>query len=264
MNYDTQDITDIKRTQHLVSQLSYLSKQKTEEVVHLVSDLKVTYPEKVGSMTAKVSLESDLDPSFSYELIIDHSGKEEPRLVQKFNNELNDKPLYFSEDDKENFISFSEGMTVLKKKVKRQFYQSIDGLESILDKPKPSLLSRFTTFLWEWRVGMSFATSLLVVSITLVYIIPDEPEPIVRGLSASQELVVSYPQVTAQALQVDLTKLGFVATVKPVDKGWMVEVVDLSIGDTDALFVLLDEYGLELPSPGDRSLRILVMVKSGN
>ncbi len=271
MNHNTQDT--LKHAQHLVTQLFYLHEQEIEEIPHLVSDLKVIYPEKVGSKTANVSLESDLDPSFTYELIIDHSGKKDSKLVQKFNDELNDKPLYFSEDDKENFISFSEGMTVLKKKVKRQFYQSIDGLERIgvPDKPKLSLLSRFTTFLWKWRIGVSSTVvASLVMIMVIISIIPPseqgtiEPEPIVRGAFSPQELVVSEPQVTARTLRADLAKLGFVATLKSVNEGWMVEVVDLSTGNPEDLFVLLDEYEeLELPSPGDRSLRILVMAKKG-
>jgi hypothetical protein len=271
MNHDTvkQDTIDIKRAPRLISQLAYLCEQEVKEVLHLVSDLRVILPKKVGSMTAKVYLESDLEPSFTYELIIDHSGKKDFKLVQKFNNELNDKPLYFSEDDKKDFISFSQGMTVLKKK--EQFCQSIKGLERInVQTPvtKQKWLSQIAAFLWEWRIGMSFATSVLVAVLVLLQVMPLEPgTPVgttVKGSSAPQELVVSEPQITAQTLRADLAKLGLVATVKSVSEGWMVEVVDLSVDNPEVLFVLLQEYELELPAPGDSGLRILVVMKSSN
>jgi hypothetical protein len=276
MNHNTMkpDPIDIKRAPYLISQLAYLYEQEAAEVLHLVSDLSVIAPQNVDSTTAKIYLESELDPSFSYELTIDHSGKNQSTLVQKFNNELNDKPLYFSEDDRENYLSFSQGMTILKKKA--QFCQSIRGLEHINAqapveaKPKqPSLVSQIVAFLWEWRIGMSFATLLLVTVVILWQVMPlepgsIEPGPIVKGSSAPQELVVSNPQVTAQTLQADLSKLGLIATIKSVDKGWMVEVVDLSIDNPEALFVLLQEYELELPAPGEESLRVRVVAKDNN
>jgi hypothetical protein len=293
MNHNTikSDSIDIKRAPYLISQLAYLYEQEVAEVLHLVSDLRVIAPQNVDSTTAKIYLESDLDPSFSYELTIDHSGKNQPTLVQKFNNELNNKPLYFSEDDKEDFINFSQGMTILKKK--EQFFQSIKGLEHInvstpMTKAKsksPSLVSQNAAFLWNWRIGMSFASFLLVAVVILLQVMPLEPwpielgsilkslsrplmplepEPIVKGSSAPQELVVSKPQLTAQTLQADLTQLGLVATMKSVDKGWMVEVVDLSIDNPEALFILLQKYKLKLPAPGEESLKVRVMAKDNN
>ena len=117
---------------------------------------------------------------------------------------------------------------------------------------------------------MSFATSVLVAVVVLLQVMPLEPgtiEPVgttMKGSFTPQELVVSDPQVTAQTLRADLAKLGLVAIVKSVSEGWMVEVVDLSVDSPEDLFVLLQEYELELPAPGEVSLRILVRVENGN
>jgi len=131
------NIVDIECTYRLISPLAYLCEQEIEEVPHLVSDLRVLKQDNVDTMTPKIYLESDLEPSYAYELFIDYSGENKPRLIQKFNNELDDKPLYFSEENKENCITFSQGMTTLKKKERKPFFQSIKGLEAYRDLVTP-------------------------------------------------------------------------------------------------------------------------------
>ena len=123
-------------------------------------------------------------------------------------------------------------------------------------------IQQFLSFLWKRKVRIAFATSILVVVVVLFQIIPPEPEPILKGSPlAPQELVVSNPQVTAQTLKADLAKLGIIATVKVHDESWMVEVTDLSTDNPQALFVLLKEYQLELPQPGENSLKVRVVAK---
>ncbi len=114
----------------------------------------------------------------------------------------------------------------------------------------------------NWQ-GLSVAVSMLVVVVVLL--MPSEPivknplDPQVKGSLVPQSLVVSNPQVTAQNLQLDLAKLGIVATMEESNDSWMVEVADLSTDNPEALFVLLQKYGLGLPSPGKSSLIIRVI-----
>ncbi|MDM8564223.1 hypothetical protein QUF74_01060 [Candidatus Halobeggiatoa sp. HSG11] len=114
----------------------------------------------------------------------------------------------------------------------------------------------------NWK-GLSVATSILAVVVILL--MPLEPVvknplgPQVKGSSVPQSLMVSEPQVTAQNLKVDLAKLGIIANVKNTDDGWMVEVADLSTDNPDALFVLLQNYKLNLPSPGESSLIVQIV-----
>jgi len=125
-------------------------------------------------------------------------------------------------------------------------------------------IQRFSSFLWEWRVGMSFATSVLVAVVVLFQVIPLEPEPRVKSSPLiPQELMVSNPQITVQTLKADLEKLGIVATVKEFNEGWMLEITNLSTDNPEALSALLQDYKLRLPPPGESGLRVRV-VKNGN
>jgi len=124
---DTKTV-DIERTLRLISQLAYLCEQEIEEIPHLVSDLIVLKQENVDTMTPKISLESDLDPSFQYELNIELQ-KAEAELKQWFNDKIHDQLLYFSEGDKENVIRFSDGTAGLNNEQISQFCQQIKELE---------------------------------------------------------------------------------------------------------------------------------------
>ncbi len=123
-----------------------------------------------------------------------------------------------------------------------------------------SLLQQF--FVRKWNVGVSVMASLVAV-IFLIKMIPMDPQPIVRGSPLiPQQIAVSNPQATAQTLQTDLAKLGIVATLKTVDEGWIVEVVDLSTDNPAALSALLKKHELLLPPLSNESgLKIRIVVK---
>ncbi|EDN71275.1 hypothetical protein BGP_6040 [Beggiatoa sp. PS] len=114
----------------------------------------------------------------------------------------------------------------------------------------------------NWQ-GLSVAVSMLVVVVVLL--MPSEPivkNPLgsqVKGSLVPQSLVVSNPQVTAQNLQLDLAKFGIVATMEESNESWMVEVADLSTDNPENLFILLQQYQLKLPSPGESGLVVQIV-----
>ncbi len=118
----------------------------------------------------------------------------------------------------------------------------------------------------NWK-SLSVATSILAVMVILFM----PPEPVVKnplglqvkGSVVPQSLMVSEPQVTAQNLQLDLAKLGIVANVKNTDYGWLVEVANLSTDNPEDLFVLLQNYKLNLPSPGENGFVVRVVENDG-
>ncbi|HIE02128.1 MAG TPA: hypothetical protein EYP59_17895 [Thiotrichaceae bacterium] len=120
-------------------------------------------------------------------------------------------------------------------------------------------VQRLSSFLWEWKIGVSFATSVLVAIALLFQVMPPEPVPIPKDFVMPQELVVSNPQLTAQTLKTELAKLGIVATVKEIDDGWIVEVANLSTDRPAELSDWLKAYKLRLPPPGESGLMILVV-----
>jgi len=124
-------------------------------------------------------------------------------------------------------------------------------------------VQQFSSFLWERRrIGVSFATSVLVIFVFIKLLIPPEPEPRERSFpSAAQKLVVPNPQVTAQTLKTDLEKFGIVATVKKSDEDWIVEVINLSADNLKYLPDLLKKYKLKLPPPGENGLKVRIVAK---
>jgi len=147
--------------------------------------------------------------------------------------------------------------------LKPDWYVDFFNLWQKLILPVQRFSWQFLEWIWTRRVGMSFATSVLMVVVLIKLLIPYityEPVPRVKSPPLIlPELVVSNPQETAQTLKADLAKLGIVATVKTFDKGWMIEIVNLSTDNLDALSALLTEYKLKLPPPGESGLRILVV-----
>ncbi|RKZ91175.1 MAG: hypothetical protein DRR19_07935 [Candidatus Parabeggiatoa sp. nov. 1] len=206
MNHNT---VDIERTYRLISQLAYLCEQEFEEVPHLVSDLKVKSQENVDSMTPKISLESELDPSFHYELnIVLQKAKAE--LKQWFNDKIHDKLLYFSEEDKENFISFSEGAACLDNEQISQFCQQITELERyrvLLETCQPS----------PAKIKTKISTTIIDTLVTKFIKAVDtnlgdtDKETIFSKLSQLKQVLEKkgyQPKFTIRSIELDFVALG--------------------------------------------------------
>ena len=111
--------------------------------------------------------------------------------------------------------------------------------------------------IWEW--GVVISASILVVMVLWLTIL--KPQPIVKSPpSIPQQIAVSNPQATAQTLQIDLAKLGIDAKLKTIDDDWIVEVIDLSTDNPEALSTLLTKHELTLPPPGESGLKIRILV----
>lgn len=135
-------------------------------------------------------------------------------------------------------------------------------LENILAKTglkppplPPTLWERLQEFLfslpkwfWGWRVGLSFATSILISIIVLDSIIPSEPkmkdpEPIPQNVTASN------PQAKAKELEMALENIGISVLVRKRDKDWIVKTVPLSKENSPALSDLLEQFDSSLVLP---------------
>lgn len=123
-------------------------------------------------------------------------------------------------------------------------------------------VQRLSSFLWEWKIGVSFATSVLLAVVLVFQLMPPEPVPIPKDFVMPQELVVSNPQLTAQTLKTELAKLGIVATVKEIDDGWIVEVANLSTDRPAELSDWLKKHQLILPKRG--GLQVLVVLEGSD
>ena len=113
----------------------------------------------------------------------------------------------------------------------------------------------------EWILIWKVETSFMMISVLMAIVIIPPLEPKLKSPpSIPQQIAVSNPQATAQTLQIELAKLGIIAKLKTVDDDWIVEVIDLSTDNLEALSALLKKYDLVLPSPGDESgLKIRIL-----
>jgi len=134
------------------------------------------------------------------------------------------------------------------------------GLKPDQPVKKRSPVPRFSSFLWEWRFGLSFATSVLLAVVVLFQVMPPEPVPRQKDFVITPELVASNPQETAHTLKAELKQLGIVATVKAIDDGWIVEVENLSTDRPDALSDWLKKHQLILLPKGG-GLKVLVVAE---
>ncbi len=122
-----------------------------------------------------------------------------------------------------------------------------------------SLLQQSLEWVWERKVGMSFATSMLVAVVVLLPML-SEPELRPKTFLVPPKIVAFNPQLTAQTLQAELAELGIAATMRAVDEVWIVEAVDLSTDNPDALSALLDEHKLVLPL-GESGLKVRIVAE---
>ena len=121
-------------------------------------------------------------------------------------------------------------------------------------------LQQFLEWSWKWKIGTSITASLLAV-VFLIKMIALEPQPVVKSPpSIPQQMAVSNPHATAQTLQTELAKLGIVATMKTIDNGLIVEVIDLSTDNPESLSALLKKYEISLPPPGESDLKIRIVI----
>ncbi|RKZ85608.1 MAG: hypothetical protein DRR19_16120 [Candidatus Parabeggiatoa sp. nov. 1] len=134
------------------------------------------------------------------------------------------------------------------KKPKIRFWEKL----GLFFRQKPPKL------LWEWKVGLSFATSILV-GVIILYQVTTPLSPRTKDwFSVPQALTVPSPQTTAEELKTALAKLGIAATVIEQNEAWIVEVSDLSTSTPSALSALLEEYDLLLPVENNLIVRITV------
>lgn len=124
-------------------------------------------------------------------------------------------------------------------------------------KPSPIL-----NWVWIWKSGLAFASLVLVV-IVLFQITPPEPGTGVKGsFQTQQTLTVFEPEMVAQTLKKELAKLSIVSTLQVSEDNWVLEVENLSTGDVDGLFGLIQQFKLELPPPGAKSLQVTIVKKT--
>jgi hypothetical protein len=143
-------------------------------------------------------------------------------------------------------------VTGLKPKIpKMSFWEKLGSLF----RRQPSKLS--TEWLsTEWKIGLSFATSVLVGVIILYQVTTPLPPQPKDFFSVPQALTVANPQTKAEELKTALAKLGITATVIERNNAWIVEASDLSTSTPSALSALLEEYDLLVPVDNHLIVRI--------
>jgi len=144
------------------------------------------------------------------------------------------------------------------------------NLKNILKK-----ISHLFQSLFIWKLTLPFPAvimgALLLVTISPVImqiVIPPipKPEPNIIAIPKTkypvQELIVSNPQATAEALTIGLAKLGISITLVKEDEVWKVGIADLSTDNPDALSTLLQKHRLKrLPPPMTNHLSVHISAK---
>jgi hypothetical protein len=122
--------------------------------------------------------------------------------------------------------------------------------------------------LLRWKLTLPFpavAAVALLLLIVIPLIIPEQ-EPNMIGIPKTspvlQELTVSNPQASAEALTIGLAKLGITVTLVKNNEVWIVEVADLSADNPGALSTLLKKHHLKrLPPPRENQLSVYISAK---
>lgn len=127
------------------------------------------------------------------------------------------------------------------------------GLKALPLPPTPwerlqELLLSFPKWFWEWRVGLSFATSVLIAIIIIDGIIPSEPQ-FKDSESIPQNVTASNPQAKAEELKMALEKIGIAVTVTKRNGDRIIKTANLSKDTSSALSDLLKQFDSRLVLP---------------